>query len=60
MATKVDILKLMDLLEKISESPAEQWKALREILKIQKSVNGKKAPAKTKRGRPRKDTQAVK
>ena len=55
MTTKVDILDLMNMLEKTLDTPAAQWKALRELLKIQRSVsNGQKPPAKAKRGRPRK------
>jgi predicted RNA-binding protein associated with RNAse of E/G family len=57
MTAKVDILDLMNMLEKTLDTPAAQWKALRELLKIQKSVNnGQKPTTKNKRGRPRKDT----
>jgi predicted RNA-binding protein associated with RNAse of E/G family len=57
MTAKVDILDLMNMLEKTLDTPAAQWKALRELMKIQKAVNnGQKPTTKIKRGRPRKDT----
>jgi hypothetical protein len=58
MATNIDILELMKVLEKTLNDTAAQWRALKDLLEIQKSVNSnQKAPENPKKGRPRKVTK---
>jgi hypothetical protein len=48
----------MDMLEKAVKDPADRWRALREMLRIQRGSRSNNTGK--KRGRPKKKVQAVK